>query len=90
MPSLNPQDAIFVNQEADAWFERNAAGATIAAPPEDRALRALRQVALPRKGVLLDVGGAAGRLAAGFQREYPEWVCHVIEPSAPMKTRYKC
>ena len=76
------QDAIFLNQEADAWFERNAAGATTAAPPEDRVLQALKHVKLPNQGVLLDVGGAAGRLAAGFQREYPEWACRVIEPSA--------
>ena len=80
--SFSQQDTIFVTQEADAWFERNAATATIPASPDDPVLKALRQVELPSKGLLLDVGGAAGRLAAGFQRDYPEWTCHVIEPSA--------
>lgn len=81
MISPNQQDTIFVNHEADAWFERNAESATTPISSDHRVLQALRNVNLPQKGVLLDVGGASGKVAAGFQREYPEWQCCVVEPS---------
>lgn len=81
MTSLNQQDTIFINQEADAWFERNAESSTTPVSPDHRVLQALRQVALPQQGILLDVGGASGKVAAGFQRGYPEWQCCVVEPS---------
>lgn len=81
MTSPNQQDTIFVNQEADAWFERNAEFATTPISSEHRVLQALKRITLPQQGVLLDVGGASGKVAAGFQREYPEWRCCVVEPS---------
>ncbi|MCX7596046.1 MAG: class I SAM-dependent methyltransferase [Fischerella sp.] len=80
MSSVN-QDTVFLNQEADAWFERNADSATTPVSSAHRVLQALRQVTLPRQGMLLDVGGASGKVAAGFQREYPEWKCCVVELS---------
>lgn len=82
--SLNDQDqdTVFLNQEADAWFERNVDSATTPVSSDHRVLQALRQVTLLKQGMLLDVGGAAGKVAAGFQREYPEWKCCVVEPSS--------
>ncbi|WKT81359.1 class I SAM-dependent methyltransferase [Thermosynechococcus sp. PP45] len=81
MTSLNQQDTIFVNQEADAWYERNAASATEPAPANDRILRALSHLTLPAQGILIDVGGSSGRVAEGFRRQYPQWHCRVVEPS---------
>lgn len=77
------QEKVFTQVEADAWFRRNAFhGGLEPASLDHRILRALRQVDLPPKGIMLDIGGAAGSVAAGFKRDYPDWTCHVIEPSA--------
>ena len=79
--SPDDQEAIFVQQEADAWFTRNATAIVKAASPTHRVLSALRQVDLPPTGVLLDIGGASGMVAEGFRQEHPDWVCRVVEPS---------
>jgi hypothetical protein len=76
------QDAVFSSQEADAWFDRNADSAIEPAMPEQRILKALKQVDLPESGTLIDIGGASGKIAEGFRLEHPNWVCRVIEPSA--------
>lgn len=72
MASLNQKDTISINQETGACFEHNATGVIIVALSKDRFLQIPKHVRLSNKGVLLDVGGTARRLAAGFQREYPE------------------
>lgn len=50
-------------------------------PPDNAVLSALNRVGLPKQGVLIDVGGGTGRLAAGFLENYPEWSAKVVEPS---------
>jgi hypothetical protein len=82
MTSSINQEAIFLNQEADAWFRRNAPSTLQPASYDDPILKALRQVKLPEQGILLDVGGAWGRIAEAFRREHPTWQCCVVEPSS--------
>lgn len=79
--SPNDQETIFVRKEADAWFTRNATTVVKAASPEHRVLAALRQVDLPKAGVLLDIGGSSGMIAEGFRQEHSSWTCRVVEPS---------
>jgi SAM-dependent methyltransferase len=75
------QERAFLETEAGAWFRRNP-DSVVAAACDDPVLAALRQVDLKPCGLLLDVGVAAGRIAAGFLRDHPAWETHVIEPSA--------
>jgi len=76
-----PQETAFVTKEADAYFERNAPATLVPAPPDHRVLSTLRRIGLPKRGVLVDVGGGTGQLAAGFLEAYPGWSAKVIEPS---------
>lgn len=78
--SINQED-IFLDSEADAWFSRNAESAIEPVAPDNQTLKALRQVELPSSGVLLDIGGASGKVAEGFRLEHSDWSCRVIEPS---------
>jgi SAM-dependent methyltransferase len=75
------QNDLFVENEADQWFLRNSLSAVEAVPDDHFILEALKSTVLPQKGSSLDIGGAAGKLSAGFLRIHPEWTCHVIEPS---------
>jgi SAM-dependent methyltransferase len=74
------QEEAFVTGEADAWVRRNPES-LIAAGVDDPVLAALAQCELPPHGMMLDVGGAAGRVAAGLRR-YPGWKARVVEPSS--------
>lgn len=75
------QNDLFIEEEADAWFLRNSSSALEEVPDDHFILEALKNADLPTKGSSLDIGGAAGKLSAGFLRTHPEWTCHVIEPS---------
>lgn len=75
------QEQAFLKGEADAFARRNR-DLAVAAPSDDPVLEALQTAGIPREGTLLDVGGAAGRIAAGFQRDHPDWRVRVIEPSS--------
>jgi SAM-dependent methyltransferase len=77
---MRSQERAFLEAEADAYFRRNRD--VVAADSDDPVLDALRQVHLKPRGLLLDVGGAAGRIAAGYLRDHPTWEAHVLEPSA--------
>ena len=74
------QERIFLDGEADAWIRRSP-DSLVAADPSDPVLAALALFDLPKQGTLLDIGGAAGRIAAGFLREHPMWKAYVVEPS---------
>jgi SAM-dependent methyltransferase len=74
------QEDAFVNGEADAWVRRNPNSST-PAPPDDPVLAGLARCDLAARGTLLDAGGAAGRLAAGFLRNHPAWAATVVDPS---------
>jgi SAM-dependent methyltransferase len=76
---IGAQERAFLEGEADAYARRNPG--VVAAPADDPVLVALSTVGLPATGALIDVGGAAGRLAAGFLRDRPEWSVRVVEPS---------
>jgi SAM-dependent methyltransferase len=76
------QERIFVEKEADEWFCRNSSSLITPAPKNHRIMKSIEHVQLPERGILLDVGGATGRLSARFLMEYPGWVCRVVEPSA--------
>lgn len=75
------QEKAFLEREADAWIRRNL-DSTHPAPPDDPVLMALAASELAERGSLLDVGGAAGRIAAGFLRDHPGWAVTVVEPSS--------
>ena len=75
------QEEIFNDREADAWFHRNSVHGLEVASSDHRVLKSLKRVDLPQQGVMLDIGGAAGSVAAGFKRDHPNWECCVIEPS---------
>jgi SAM-dependent methyltransferase len=89
MHSFNPlekieqaeQEKVFVEQEADAWFNRNPAVVEPVAA-NHRVLKALNSIELPSEGCLLDIGGATGSVSAGFLRDHPKWKVRVVEPSA--------
>jgi SAM-dependent methyltransferase len=80
MSGLSQEEA-FRNGEADAWVRRNPDIAT-AASADDPVLAALARQSLPSAGALLDAGGAAGRLGAGFLRDHPGWQVRVVDPSS--------
>lgn len=71
--------------DADAYFARNP-GIMDIAPPEYPILQMLSHIQLPERGEMVDVGGAAGRVAAGFINLYPMWRGTVLDIS-PMATR---
>ena len=75
------QEKIFLEQEANAWFRRNTSASIAPAPPENRVLQSLSSVPVLTSGVLLDVGGATGRIAEGFRQYHSGWRCKVVEPS---------
>lgn len=75
------QEKIFLEQEANAWFRRNTSASIAQAPLEHRVLQSLSSGRIPTSGVLLDIGGATGRIAEGFRQHYPSWRCKVVEPS---------
>jgi SAM-dependent methyltransferase len=77
---MTSQEDAFVNGEADAWIRRNPRSMT-AASNDDPVLTALARCELAARGTLLDAGGAAGRLAAGFLRAQPEWAVKVVDAS---------
>lgn len=70
----------FMAGEADSWFNRNPES-TLVAGTGDPVMDALARVDMPDTGALLDVGGSAGRLAAGFVHRHPAWRGVVLEPS---------
>ncbi len=74
------QEKIFLEVEAEAWFRRNPSS-MVAANPDDPVLAALAAFDLPNRGAMLDVGGASGRIAAGFVRDHLGWSVRVVEPS---------
>ncbi|HSJ10192.1 MAG TPA: class I SAM-dependent methyltransferase [Longimicrobiales bacterium] len=74
------QEQLFLDGEADAWMQRNPSALEIAGP-EHPVLAALAAQELPDTGALLDLGGAAGRVAAGFLRDHAGWSATVVEPS---------
>lgn len=74
------QDQAFFECEGDAWFLRNPISTT-AAGLDDPVLGALDGVDLSASGTVLDIGGSAGRIAAGFLRQHPGWHAIVQEPS---------
>jgi len=74
------QEEVFRNGEADAWVRRNPDIAT-AASADDPVLAAIARQSLPERGALLDAGGAAGRLGAGFLRDHQGWQVRVVDPS---------
>jgi SAM-dependent methyltransferase len=75
------QDQAFIDGEGDAWFLRNPISTTEAGL-DDPVLAALDRVELSSAGKMLDVGGAAGRIAAGFLRQHPGWEAVVLDPSS--------
>jgi len=75
------QEQVFWNSEADAWLRRNP-DATTPATNDDPVMRALNRLQLPSSGSLLDVGGAAGRVAAAFVQNHAQWTARVIDASA--------
>jgi SAM-dependent methyltransferase len=78
---MTSQEEIFVQQEANAWFNRNSSSALKAVSAEHRVIEALSTLILPEQGVLLDIGGASGKVAEGFRLIHPGWTCRVVEPS---------
>jgi SAM-dependent methyltransferase len=74
------QETAFVNGEADAWNRRNP-NSTTAASHDDPVLAAISRCDVVERGTLLDAGGAAGRLAAGFLIAHPEWAATVVDAS---------
>lgn len=82
------QEKVFLEQEADAWFNRNPSVVQLA-PSNHRVLEALNCVKLPSEGCLLDIGGATGSVSAGFLRDHPDWIVRVVEPSAEAITAGK-
>ena len=75
------QEEIWTRSEADAWFRRAGDAWLHPAPIDDPVLTALKAVELPDQGTMLDVGGATGRVAAGFLRDHPGWGAHVVDLS---------
>lgn len=76
------QEEIWARGEADAWFRRAGDSWLQPASVDDPVLAALDAVELPDKGRLLDVGGATGRVGAGFLLLRPDWCVDVLEMSA--------
>jgi SAM-dependent methyltransferase len=74
------QESAFRDGEADAWIRRNP-GAVTVAPSHHPALAALGAVGVGESGSLIDVGGAAGSVAAGFLRLHPGWSARVVDLS---------
>jgi SAM-dependent methyltransferase len=75
------QESVFVEKEADAWFLRNKSSVAEAAPQNNMVLSALKDVPIESEGALIDIGGAAGKVSAGFLRDHPGWKCRIVELS---------
>lgn len=75
------QEEIWAREEADAWFRRAGDDWLRPASIDDPVLIGLNAVELPEQGTILDLGGATGRIAAGFLRDHPTWRAHVMDLS---------
>ncbi len=75
------QENIFIEGQSDAWFDRNFKNGIKAASDEHKIIQLIKSLNLPSSGNLIDLGGAAGSLAAGIIKNYPSWKATVLEPS---------
>ena len=75
------QENVFIEGQSDAWFDRNFKNGIKALPEEHRIIRLVKSLDLPSSGNLIDVGGAAGSVAAGIIKVCPGWKATVLEPS---------
>lgn len=80
--NLCKQESVFVGSEADAWFTRNARSILEPAGSAHPVIEAIRAIELPTRGHLIDLGGAAGQVAAGVTSRYSGWQATILEPSA--------
>lgn len=77
----NSQEKAFVASEADAWFSRNQNAILDPASKDDKVIKAIVESGIPQSGYFIDLGGGAGKVAAGITKLYPGWQGTVLEPS---------
>lgn len=75
------QENIFIDQEADAWFERNSTKVTKPVSINDMVIEGILSINLPKSGSFIDLGGGVGAVSARITKLYPKWSGTVLEPS---------
>lgn len=66
----------------DEWFRRNSSTLSRPLPLNQTSIgSAIASLNLPDKGRFIDVGGANGRIASAFKREFPNWDGVVVDAS---------
>lgn len=75
------QEKLFIEEQADAYFDRNFTKDIQAASKEHKIIQLIKTIDLPKTGNLIDLGGAAGSVAAGIIKIFPDWKGTVLEPS---------
>ena len=60
------QENVFIKGQSDAWFDRNFKNGIKAASEENKIIQLVKSLVLPSSGNLIDLGGAAGSIAAGI------------------------
>jgi len=76
------QESVFIEKEADAWFERNAKAILEPVKSNHRIIQALKQLQISHPFTLVDLGGGSGKVSAGIIETFPNCNATVLEPSA--------
>ena len=77
----NNQEDIFINHEADAWFDRNISTVLEPVSIDHNVIHGMISANIPKSGCFIDLGGGAGQVAAGITKLYSNWKGSVLEPS---------
>jgi ubiquinone/menaquinone biosynthesis C-methylase UbiE len=75
------QETVFIQKEADSWFERNAHSILEPANENHNVIQALKKINFTYPVKFIDLGGGAGKVSAGIKIIYPDWGATVLEPS---------
>lgn len=76
------QETVFIEKEADSWFERNAQSILEPAKANHPIIQALKQLPINHPFTLIDLGGGSGKVSAGIMEVMPNCKATVVEPSA--------
>lgn len=75
------QEDIFINQESDAWFDRNSSKIVEPVSTDHNVIKAVLSINLPKSGSFIDLGGGVGSVSARIKKLFPDWKGTVLEPS---------
>jgi len=77
----NYQEEIFINSEADAFFDRNIKIISVPVSQSHNVIKSIKKIKLPNSSSFIDLGGGTGPVSATIKKIKPSWKATVLEPS---------